>query len=45
VEKVKTAVGAANMRLIRVHTLDQGFIADSKENRDQTIVYSCNFVS
>jgi len=43
VEKVKTAVGAANMRLIRVQTLDQGFVADGKENHDQTIVYSCDF--
>jgi cytochrome c oxidase cbb3-type subunit 3 len=43
VEKVKTAIGAANMRLIRVQTLDQGFVADGKENHDQTIVYSCDF--
>lgn len=43
VEKVKTAVGAANMRLIRVQTLDQGFVAEGKENHDQTIVYSCDF--
>jgi len=43
VEKVKTAVGAANMRLIRVQTLDQGFVTEGKENHDQTIVYSCDF--
>ena len=43
VEKVKTAVGAANMRLIRVQTLDQGFVEEGKENHRQIIVYSCDF--
>ena len=43
VEKLKTAIAAANMRLIRVQTLDQGFVAEGKENPDQTIVYSCDF--
>jgi len=43
VEKVQTAVGAANMRLIRVQTLDQGFVKEGKENQRQTIVYSCDF--
>ncbi len=43
VDKVKTAVGAANMRLIRVQTLDQGFVEEGKENRRQMIVYSCDF--
>jgi len=42
-DKVKTAIGAANMRLIRVQTLDQGFVPEGKENPDQTIVYSCDF--
>jgi len=31
------------MRLIRVQTLDQGFVTEGKENHDQTIVYSCDF--
>lgn len=44
VEKVKTAIGAANMRLIRVQTLDQGLVKDGSENPDQTIVYACDFV-
>ncbi len=43
VDKVKTAVGAANMRLIRVQTLDQGFVEEGKENHQQMIVYSCDF--
>ena len=43
VEKVKTAIGAANMRLIRIQTLDQGFVEEGKENQQQMIVYSCDF--
>jgi len=43
VDKVKTAIGAANMRLIRVQTLDQGFVPEGRENQDQVIVYSCDF--
>ena len=43
VAKVKTAIGAVNMRLIRVQTLDQGFVADGQENHDQVIVYACDF--
>jgi len=43
VEKVKTAIGAANMRLIRVQHLDQGFVPVKEENPNQVIVYSCDF--
>jgi cytochrome c oxidase cbb3-type subunit 3 len=43
IDKVKTAIGAANMRLIRVQTLDQGYVPEGEENHDQTIVYSCDF--
>jgi len=43
VEKVKTAIGAANMRLIRIQTLDQGFVEEGKEDHRQVIVYSCDF--
>lgn len=43
VEKVKTAIVGANMRLIRVQTLDQGYVPEGRENHDQTIVYSCDF--
>lgn len=44
VEKVKTAIGAANMRLIRIQTLDQGFVPTGREDPSRTIVYSCDFV-
>ena len=43
IEKVKTAVGAANMRLIRVQTLDEGIVAEGQENHEQVIIYSCDF--
>jgi len=43
-EKVKTAIGAANMRLIRIQALDQGFVPADREDRNRTIVYSCDFV-
>lgn len=42
-EKVKTAVGAANMRLIRIQTLDQGMVPAGQEDSSRTIVYSCDF--
>lgn len=42
-EKVKTATGAANMRMIRVQTLDQGFVPAGREDHSRTIVYSCDF--
>lgn len=43
VEKVKTAIAAANMRLIRVQTLDQGLVEEGREDRNQVIIYSCDF--
>jgi cytochrome c oxidase cbb3-type subunit 3 len=43
VEKVKTAIGAANMRLVRVQYLDQGYVKDGSENKKQVIIYSCDF--
>lgn len=43
VARLKEAVEAANMRLIRVQYLDQGFVPAGKENRQQVIVYSCDF--
>jgi len=42
-EKVKTAISAANMRLIRIQTLDQGFVPAEQEDHTRTIVYSCDF--
>lgn len=43
VDKIKTAVAAANMRLIRVQTLDEGLVPAGSENHRQVIVYSCDF--
>lgn len=43
VEKVKTAIGAANMRLIHVMYLDQGYAKEGGENKKQVVVYSCDF--
>ncbi len=43
VDKLKTAIAAANMRLIRVQYLDDGFVPAGQENRQQVIVYSCDF--
>ncbi len=43
VARLKEAVEAANMRLIRVQYLDQGFVPAGTENRQQVIVYSCDF--
>ena len=43
VARLKEAVEAANMRLIRVQYLDQGFVPAGKENKHQVIVYSCDF--
>jgi cytochrome c oxidase cbb3-type subunit III len=43
VEKLKNAVKGANMRLIRVQYLDQGLVPEGQENKNQVIVYSCNF--
>ena len=43
VARLKEAVEAANMRLIRVQYLDQGFVPAGTEDRNQVIVYSCDF--
>lgn len=43
VNNLKQAVVSANMRLIRIQTLDDGFVPKGKENRKQMIVYSCGF--
>jgi len=43
VDKVKAAIGAANMRLIRIQTLDQGFVPTGTEDSSRTIIYSCDF--
>ena len=43
VNGLKDAVLSANMRLIRVQYLTQGFDKPGKENKKQVIIYSCNF--
>jgi len=43
VDRLKEAVVDANMRLIRIQYLDQGFVDKGKENKERVIVYSCGF--
>ena len=43
VKHLKEAVVSANMRLIRVQYLDDGFVDKGKENKKRVIVYSCGF--
>lgn len=43
VENLKAAVVGANFRVIRVQSLDNGFVEESAENQNAVIVYFCNF--
>jgi len=43
VNNLKQSVVAANMRLIRVQYLDDGFVKKGSENKKRVIVYSCGF--
>ena len=43
VDNLKQSVVAANMRLIRIQYLDDGFVPKGKENKKRVIVYSCGF--
>ena len=43
VNHLKEAVVSANMRLIRIQYLDDGFVDKGKENKKRVIVYSCGF--
>lgn len=43
VENIKRAVQGKNFRLIRVQTLDDGFVDKDKESKKEVIVYFCNF--
>jgi len=43
VEKLKNAIGAANLRLIRVEYFDQTFVDKDKENKHHVVVDSCDF--
>jgi len=43
VRNLKNAVVGRNFRLIREQSLDQGFVKARDENRQQHIIYFCNF--
>lgn len=43
VANLKQAVVSANMQLIRVQYLDEGFVEKGKENKKRVMVYSCGF--
>lgn len=43
VEKVKTAISGVNMRLIHVMPLDQGYVKEGAESKQEVIVYACDF--
>jgi len=43
VNNIKRAATGKNFRIIRIQTLDNGFVPEGKENAKQTIVYFCNF--
>lgn len=43
VDKIKTAIGAANFRLIRTGPFDKGFVQEGQENAQQIVVDSCDF--
>lgn len=43
VENIKRAAVGRNFRLIRVQTLDNGFVPEDKESKKEVIVYFCNF--
>ncbi len=43
IEKLKNAIGAANMRLIRVESFDQTFSEKNRENKRHIMIDSCDF--
>lgn len=43
VNNLKNAVSSMNFRLIRVQNLDTGLAEKGKEDKNQVIIYSCNF--
>jgi len=43
VENVKKAAIGRNFKIIRLQTLDQGFVPPGHEDKNQEIVYFCNF--
>jgi len=43
IDSIKRAVVGKNFRLIRVQTLDDGYVEKEKEKPNKTIIYFCNF--
>lgn len=43
VSNLTDAVGSMNFRLIRIQNLDSGLAEEGKEDKNQVIIYSCNF--
>ncbi len=43
IENIKRAAIGKNFKIIRVQTLNNGFVAKEKDNPSQTIIYFCNF--
>ncbi len=43
ISNIKRAAIGKNFKIIRIQTLDNGFIKKSKDNAKQTIIYFCNF--
>jgi len=43
VERLKEAIGGANMRLIRTESFDQTFSEEGKENKHHIVIDSCDF--
>lgn len=43
VERLKEAIGAANLRLIRVRYFDEAFATKGEENKHHVVVDSCDF--
>jgi cytochrome c oxidase cbb3-type subunit 3 len=43
IESIKRAVTGKNFRLIRVQTLDDGYVEKDRQKPNKTIIYFCNF--
>jgi cytochrome c oxidase cbb3-type subunit 3 len=43
VKNVQQAIVGKNFKLIRTQYLDQGLVEEGKENKEQVIIYFCNF--
>lgn len=43
IENIKRAVAGENFRLIRIQSLDDGYVKDGTQQTNKTIIYFCNF--